>query len=92
MLFDVKTLLWTRVVTSDRSTIHDLVLGDCVVFMVDTWPSACCLPFDYVNLHVFNLNPHQEEIYFSNYYIFQMVSVKQLKKNKEIIKIKYKEV
>lgn len=44
--------------TPDRSTIHDLVLGDSVIFMVDTWASARCLTFDDVNLHVLNLNPH----------------------------------
>lgn len=62
--------------TPDRSAVHDLVLGNSVVFMVNTRAGAGCLTFDYVNLHVLDLNPHQQEIDFSHNYIFQMVPVK----------------
>lgn len=62
--------------TPDRSSVHDLVLGDRVIFVVYTWAGARCLTFDDVNLHVLNLNPHQQEIDFSHDYIFQMVPVR----------------
>lgn len=41
--------------------------------MVDTRTSACCLPFDDINLHVLDLNPDEQEIDFPHNDIFQMV-------------------
>lgn len=43
--------------TPDWSSIHDLILGNGVIFMVDAWTGACRLPFDDVDLHVLDLNP-----------------------------------
>lgn len=46
-----------RCFTPDWSSIHDLILCNGVIFMVDTRTGACCLPFDDINLHVLDLNP-----------------------------------
>lgn len=62
--------------TSDRSAVHDLVLGDGVVFMVDAWSGARRLSLDDVDLHVLDLNPHKQEVDFPHNDIFQMVPVK----------------
>lgn len=61
--------------TPDRSAVHDLVLGNGVVFVVDAGAGACRLSFYDVNLHVLNLNPHKQEIDFSHDDVFQMVPV-----------------
>lgn len=62
--------------TPDRSSVHYLILGNSVVFMIYAWASACGLTFDDVNLHVLDLNPYQQEIDFPHYDIFQMVPVR----------------
>lgn len=56
-------------------SVHDLVLGDGVVFVVHAGAGACRLAFDDVNLHVLDLDPHQQEVNFSHDYVFQMVPV-----------------
>lgn len=61
--------------TSDRSSVHDLILGDSVVFVVHTRTGAGCLTFDDVDLHVFYLNPHQQEVDLAHDDIFEMVPV-----------------
>ena len=59
--------------TPDWSSVHDLILGDSVIFMIHTRAGARCLTLDDVDLHVLNLNPHQQEIDFPHNHIFQMV-------------------
>lgn len=44
--------------TSDRGAVHDLILGDGVVFVVDTRPGARRLSLDDVDLHVLDFDPH----------------------------------
>lgn len=44
--------------TSDGGAVHDLILGDSVVFVVDTRPGARRLSLDDVDLHVLDLDPH----------------------------------
>lgn len=44
--------------------------------MVHTRTGASCLPFDDVNLHVLDFNPHQQEVDFTHNDIFQVVPVK----------------
>lgn len=72
--------------TPDRSTVHDLVFGDGVVLVVHTGASACCLTLDDVNLHVLNLNPHQQEIDLPHNYIFQMVPTVGVKRRQAEIR------
>lgn len=61
--------------TSDRGAVHDLILGDGVVFVVDTRPSARRLSLDDVDLHVLDLDPHQEEVDLPHDDVFQVVPV-----------------
>jgi hypothetical protein len=35
--------------------------------------SSCCFSFDNGNLHVFDFNSNEKEVYFSNDDVFQMV-------------------
>lgn len=59
--------------TPHWSSIHDLILGNGVIFVVDARTGACRLPFDDINLHVLDLNPDEQEIDFPHNDIFQMV-------------------
>lgn len=61
--------------TSDGGAVHDLVLGDGVVFVVDTRPGARRLSLDDVYLHVLNLDPHEKEVDLPHDDVFQVVSV-----------------
>lgn len=59
--------------TPDWSSIHDLVLCDGVIFVVDARTGARRLPLDDVDLHVLDLNPDEQEIDFPHNDVFQMV-------------------
>lgn len=59
--------------TSDRCAVHDLILGDGVVLVVDARPRARRLPLDDVDLHVLDLDPHQEEVDLSHDHVLQVV-------------------
>lgn len=41
--------------------------------MVHVGPGACGLPLDDVDLHVFDLDPYEEEVDLANNHVFQMV-------------------
>lgn len=61
--------------TSNRGAVHDLILGDGVVFVVDARPGARRLSLDDVDLHVLDLDPHEEEVDFPHDDVFQVVPV-----------------
>lgn len=61
--------------TSDGGAVHDLVLGDGVVFVVDARPGARRLPLDDVDLHVLDLDPHEKEVDFPHDDVLQVVPV-----------------
>ncbi len=58
------------IITSDRCTIHDFILCYSVVLVIDIWPCASSLPLDDVNLHMFDLNPHKQEVNLPYNHIF----------------------
>ena len=60
----------SEVLTSDWGTIHDFILCDGVVLVVDIGSCASCLPLDDINLHVSDLNPHQQEVNLAYDHIF----------------------
>ena len=60
-------------ITSDWSTIHDLILRYGIVLVVDVGSCAGCLSLDDVNLHVFDLNPHQQEVNLPYNHIFEVI-------------------
>lgn len=60
--------------TSDRGAIHDLILGYSVVLIACVRSSACGLSLYYLNLHVLDLDSHQNEVYFTDYHVLQVIS------------------
>lgn len=56
--------------TSHRCPIHDLILGYGVVLVVHVGPRARRLPLDDVDLHVLDLDPHQQEVDFPHNHVF----------------------
>ena len=56
-----------------RRPVHDLVLGDRLVLVEGVGSTPRGLPLDYCNLHVFDLDPHQKEIYLAHDHVFQMI-------------------
>ena len=59
--------------TSHGRAIHDLVLGDGVILMVHVGARAGCLPLDDVDLHVLDLDPHQQEVDLPHDDVLQVV-------------------
>lgn len=64
-------------ITSDRCAVHDFVLCYGVVLVVDVWPRAGGLALDDVNLHMFDLNPHQQEVNLPYNHIFKMIPARK---------------
>ncbi len=56
--------------TSDWCSIHDFVLCYGVVLVVDVRPCASRLPLDDVDLHMSDLDPHQQEVNLPYNHIF----------------------
>lgn len=60
--------------TSHWCSVHDLILGYCVVFMVHIGACARCFSLDNVYLHVLDFDSHQQEVYLPYNDVFQVVS------------------
>lgn len=56
--------------TSNWCTVHDFVLCNSLVLMVDVWPRASTLPLDDVDLHMSDFNPHQQKVNLPYNHIF----------------------
>ena len=59
--------------TSDWCPVHDLILCYGVVLVVHVRTCAGCLPLDDVNLHMFDLNPHQQKVNLPYNHIFKVI-------------------
>lgn len=59
--------------TTNRSSIHDLILCNRIVLLIDIRPRTSGLPFDDCNLHVLDFNPHQEEVDLPNDDVLEVV-------------------
>lgn len=69
--------------TSDWGAVHDLVLCDGVVLVVDVWPHAGGLPLDDVDLHVPDLDPHQQKVDLAYDHVFQVVSAPNQRRGRQ---------
>lgn len=56
-------------ITSDWGAIHDFVLSNGVVFVVNIWPHSSGLPLDDVNLHVPDLDSDQQKVDLAYYHV-----------------------
>lgn len=53
--------------TSNRSAIHYFIFGYCLILSERIWPWTGRLSLYYSNLHVFDFDPDEQEIDFSDY-------------------------
>ena len=71
---DVMRRMGGRRRTSYRRAVHDLELGDRLALVILVGWGARCLAADDGELHVLDLDAHEEEVDLADYHVFKVVS------------------